>query len=81
MATKNIKGLKDFNKYEIKDIGPGTQVQLHNGFEWVHCEVVRLDPKWSGKFIGKLTTYFVKDVWLTKWDLIIAHTKNIYFIF
>lgn len=76
--AKTIKSLKDYNIFTMKDLEVGKHVQMHNWFEWVHCEIMRIDPKGSGKFIGKLTTYFIKDWhWLKKWDLIMAHFKNI----
>lgn len=74
--------LKDFNKYKPGDITPGLNVQLHNGAEAVHLKVLRLDPKGTGKFIGELTTYFIRDVaGLKKGDLVMANVKNIDIIY
>lgn len=61
METKILNTLKEFNKFKLKDITPGLNVQAHNGHEAVHLEILRIDPKKTGKFIARLTSFFIKD--------------------
>jgi len=76
-----IKNLVIYNNYKKEDIKPGQDVQCHNGQEAVHIKILRIDPKNTGKFIGKLTTYFIKHAaGLKKDDLVLAGVENIYLI-
>lgn len=82
METIVIKNLKKFSIFKKKDLEVWKICQMYNWKEWIHCEIMRIDPKWTGKFIGKLTTHFLfYEQWLKKWDLIIAHHSNIEKIF
>lgn len=76
-----ISYLKVFNKFSEKDLKVWLNIQLHNWNEAVHIEILRLDPKKTWKFIGRLTTYFIKEIWLQKWDLVFANANNIDLIY